>query len=154
MITDDGARRPADPASDGHARGASARIRRLTQAALNVDATLDQVGTVADDLGVSLDEFRDVLGRMDAMLEKFGGSLDDFAGTVAELNSVVHPLTADREAAAVLATRIQRLVETIDWVCTPLRWAQAATGGVYGALRDLGLRRPETARRGGDVSGE
>lgn len=128
-MTASGPRAP-EPITAGEARSASGRIKRLTQAALNVDATLDRVGGVADELGMSLDDFQRVLVRMDALLEKFGGSLDEFAGTIDELNSVVRPLTADPEGIAQLIERADRVAATVDWALTPLTWVRAAADGV------------------------
>lgn len=154
IIDDDGRRRagpsPRDAATGARAgaaftaadqaRTASGRIKRLTQAALNVDATLDRVGGVAEDLGASLDDFQRVLGRMDALLERFGGSLDEFAGTIGELNSVVRPLTSDPDGVEELIARVERVVATVDWALTPLTWARAVTGGVPAAAREAAVR--------------
>lgn len=81
------------------ATGERQRLRRLAQAALNADMTVDQVNTILDAVGGTLGDMDRTIGgldgtidSLDATLSRFGDTLDDVDATVAKLSDVVDRL--------------------------------------------------------------
>ncbi|MDM7487696.1 hypothetical protein QYS60_16680 [Rhodococcus sp. GXMU-t2271] len=90
----------------GPGDGASGRIRRLTQAALNADATIARVERAAEGIGVSLANFDRVLGRFDEQLGDFAVAVDRLGASIDRVDLTLR--------------RIERIVDTADWLLTPV----------------------------------
>ncbi len=101
--------RPNDPS----------RLRRLTTAALNADATIARIDDVSGGIATSLDEFNRVLASFDS-------HLGDFETVVGRLGSSI-----DRVDATLLG--VEKIVGTVEWLFAPVT-----------AVREL-VQRPEVA---------
>src|SRR5699024_4189699 len=94
---------------------------------------------VATDLGTSLDDFQQVLAKMDGMLEAFGVSLEDFAGWIRDIDALTGPVCRAGDLDELLE-RIERIVATVDWALTPVTWARVASSRALGAAGGLAAR--------------
>ncbi|UGQ40868.1 hypothetical protein [Rhodococcus aetherivorans] len=90
----------------GPGDGTSGRIRRLTQAALNADVTIARIEGVADGIGVSLANFDRVLGRFDEQLGDFAVAVDRLGASIDRVDLTLR--------------KIERIVDTADWLLTPV----------------------------------
>ena len=101
--------RPNDPS----------RLRRLTAAALNADATIARIDDVSGGIAASLDEFNRVLASFDSRL-------GDFETVVDRLGSSI-----DRGDATLVG--VEKIVGTVEWLFAPVT-----------AVREL-VQRPEVS---------
>ncbi|WP_420749943.1 hypothetical protein [Rhodococcus sp. O3] len=101
--------RPNDPS----------RLRRLTAAALNADATIARIDDVSGGIAASLDEFNRVLASFDSRL-------GDFETVVDRLGSSI-----DRVDATLVG--VEKIVGTVEWLFAPVT-----------AVREL-VQRPEVS---------
>lgn len=101
--------RPNDPS----------RLRRLTAAALNADATIARIDDVSGGIAASLDEFNRVLASFDSRLGDFETVVDRLGGSI------------DRVDAALVG--VEKIVGTVEWLFAPVT-----------AVREL-VQRPEVS---------
>ncbi|MGW0019465.1 hypothetical protein ACWDUD_14130 [Rhodococcus sp. NPDC003382] len=101
--------RPNDPS----------RLRRLTAAALNADATIARIDDVSGGIAASLDEFNRVLASFDSRLGDFETVVDRLGGSI------------DRVDATLVG--VEKIVGTVEWLFAPVT-----------AVREL-VQRPEVS---------
>src|SRR3569623_1410161 len=65
------------------------RIRKLAQAALNADVTVEQVDTILEGLSETLVDLNNSTGNLDATLERFNETINQINELAPRLNAVV-----------------------------------------------------------------
>lgn len=114
------------------------RIRRLTQAALNVDVTLGRVEETAAEIGTSLDYFREVLETFDGTLDTFSETLTALGGSIDDIDRMLGEMLGTRQGVEGLLERAERVLMTVDWVLTPLTVARKIGTGTVSAVLRMG----------------
>ena len=89
------------------------RIRKLAQAALNADVTVEQVDTILEGLSETLEDLNHSTGNLDATLERFNETINQINELAPRLHDVV-----DRMEGVV--ARVERIVEMGESVISPL----------------------------------
>ena len=87
----------------GGARTGTERIRKLAQAALNADVTVDQVDTILEGLAETLHDLNNSTGNLDATLERFNETISHINELAPRLNAMVDRLEA-------IVDRVERIV--------------------------------------------
>jgi ABC-type transporter Mla subunit MlaD len=113
----------ADKGGKAGARTGTERIRKLAQAALNADVTVDQVDAILEGLGETLVDLNDATGNLDATLERFNE-------TINHINELAPRLTTMVERLEGIVERVERIVDLGEAAVAPF----AATGS---AVRDV-----------------
>jgi len=70
-------------------RTGPARIRKLAQAALNADVTVEQVDTILEGLSETLVDLNNSTGNLDATLERFNETINSINELAPRLIAVV-----------------------------------------------------------------
>lgn len=114
--------------------GERQRIRKLAQAALNADVTVEQVDTILTDLGSALDGFDRTLSDLDGTIESLNSTLGQLSTT---LNMV--DATVDRMADVVarlekVVGRVEVLVAVGERVLKPLGAIESAGRSVMSRI--------------------
>jgi hypothetical protein len=94
-------------------RTGTERIRKLAQAALNADVTVDQVDTILEGLGETLVDLNNSTGNLDATLVRFNE-------TINHINELAPRLTAVVERMERIVDRVERIVGIGESVISPL----------------------------------
>lgn len=122
----------------------SGRIRRLTQAALNVDVTLGRVEETASQIGVSLGHFKDVLDTFDGTLTTFADTLTALGASIDDVDRMLAQILGTRQGPDGLLERAERVLTTVDWVLTPLTVTRRISLGALGAVTGRAAGRAVT----------
>jgi ABC-type transporter Mla subunit MlaD len=123
----------ADKGSGKPTRSGPERIRKLAQAALNADVTVEQVDTILVGLGETLEDLNNSTGNLDATLERFNE-------TINSINELAPRLTAVVDRMEAIVSRVERIVEIGESVFSPLSATeQAVRGAVSRVRRTTGL---------------
>jgi ABC-type transporter Mla subunit MlaD len=104
------------------------RIRKLAQAALNADVTVEQVDTILAGLSETLEDLNNSTGNLDATLERFNETINHINELAPRLNAVV-----DRMEGIV--GRVERIVGIGESVMSPLAATEHAVRGAVSAVR-------------------
>jgi hypothetical protein len=109
------------------------RIRKLAQAALNADVTVDQVDTILEGLGETLVDLNNSTGNLDATLVRFNE-------TINHINELAPRLTVVVERMERVVDRVERIVGIGESVMSPLAATeQAVRVAVNKVRRTTGL---------------
>ena len=95
------------------------RIRKLAQAALNADVTVEQVDAILEGLSETLVDLNNSTGNLDATLERFNETINSINELAPRLNAVVErivgigesvmsPLAATEQAVRGAVNRVRR----------------------------------------------
>lgn len=110
------------------------RLRKLAQAAMNADQTVDQVEGILGDMGPVLAGLTGTMGELDGAinnlegtLERLNRSLDNVDVTVARMAGVVTRLER-------VVTQVEHLVALGETAMRPLGVIESAGRGVVGLL--------------------
>ncbi len=117
---------------DGRTRPAGRRIRTLTQAALNADATVVQVETLLTDLDRTVVTLNNSIGDLDVTLDRFNK-------TITSIDELAPRLIAMVERLELIVARVEAIVEIGEAIASPLA---AVEGAVRGALTTGGPAPP------------
>lgn len=110
------------------------RIRKLAQAALNADVTVEQVDTILEGLSETLEDLNHSTGNLDATLERFNETINQINELAPRLHGVV-----DRMEGVV--ARVERIVEMGESVISPLAATeQVVRGAIDRVRRTAGLQ--------------
>jgi ABC-type transporter Mla subunit MlaD len=112
------------------------RIKTLTQAALNADKTVEQVGDVLDNLGNTMVDLNSSLTALNATVERLGGGLDHLEGTLLSLDDLAKRLIVLVEPVEAIVQRIDYIVSVGETVMSPLSVTEHAVRGVLDRLRN------------------
>ncbi len=104
------------------------RIRKLAQAALNADVTVDQVDTILEGLSETLSDLNNSTSNLDATLVRF----NDTISSINELAPVLHGVVDRMEGIVV---RVERIVGIGESVISPLTATDHAIRGAVNKLR-------------------
>jgi ABC-type transporter Mla subunit MlaD len=118
----------ADKGGRAGLRSGPERIRKLAQAALNADVTVDQVDTILAGLSETLIDLNNSTGNLDATLERFNETINHINELAPRLNAVV-----DRMERIV--ERVERIVGIGESVMSPLTATEQAVRGAVNAVR-------------------
>jgi ABC-type transporter Mla subunit MlaD len=110
------------------ARTGSERIRKLAQAALNADVTVDQVDTILEGLGETLVDLNNATGNLDATLIRFNETINHINELAPRLNAMVDRLEA-------IVERVERIVGIGEAAVAPLAATESAVRGVVNRVR-------------------
>ncbi|MCW2732961.1 MAG: ATPase [Mycobacterium sp.] len=115
---------------DGRRRQAPARqrIRTLTHAALNADATVEQVQALLGDLGRTLTDLNSSTSSLDVTLERFNETITRIDELAPRLIGVVERLEA-------IVDRVERIVGIGESVMAPWSATEHAVRGAVNAVR-------------------
>ena len=115
---------------DGRRRQAPARqrIKTLTHAALNADATVEQVDALLGDLGHTLTDLNSSTSNLDVTLERFNDTITRIDELAPRLIGVVERLEA-------IVDRVERIVGLGESVMAPLAATEHAVRGALNAVR-------------------
>ncbi|WP_353359217.1 ATPase [Mycobacterium sp.] len=123
----------ADRGGKAGARTGTERIRKLAQAALNADVTVDQVDTILVGLSETLVDLNNSTGNLDATLARFNE-------TISRINELAPRLTAVVDRLESIVSRVERIVGIGESVMSPLAATeQAVRGAVNKVRRTTGL---------------
>jgi methyl-accepting chemotaxis protein len=111
------------------ARTGTERIRKLAQAALNADVTVEQVDTILEGLSETLVDLNNSTGNLDATLERFNETINSINELAPRLIAVV-----DRMEGVV--SRVERIVGIGESVMSPWAATEQAVRGAVKAIRD------------------
>ena len=118
----------ADKVGRTPVRTGSERIRKLAQAALNADVTVEQVDTILEGLSATLTDLNKSTENLDATLVRF----NDTISSINELAPVLHGVVDRMEGIVV---RVERIVGIGESVISPLTATDQAIRGVVSKLR-------------------
>jgi methyl-accepting chemotaxis protein len=123
----------ADKGGRPAVRTGGERIRKLAQAALNADVTVEQVDTILEGLSETLEDLNRSTGNLDATLERFNDTINQINELAPRLHGVV-----DRMEGIV--ARVERVVGLGEAVISPLAATdQAVRDAVSRVRRVTGL---------------
>jgi ABC-type transporter Mla subunit MlaD len=109
------------------------RIRKLAQAALNADVTVDQVDTILEGLGETLIDLNRSIGTLDVTLERFNE-------TINSINELAPRLIAVVDRMEGIVSRAERIVGIGESVMSPLAATeQVVRSAVTKVRRTAGL---------------
>ena len=109
------------------------RIRKLAQAALNADVTVEQVDTILEGLSETLIDLNNSTGNLDATLERFND-------TINKINELAPRLIAVVERLEGVVSRVERIVGIGESMMSPLAATeQAVRGAVTKVRKSTGL---------------
>ncbi len=81
-------------------RTGSERIRKLAQAALNADVTVEQVDTILEGLSETLEDLNNSTSTLDATLERFNDTINRINELAPRLHGVVDRMEASSGASS------------------------------------------------------
>jgi ABC-type transporter Mla subunit MlaD len=113
---------------DGRPGTGRQRLKTLTQAALNADVTVEQVGALLGGLGETLTDLDKSTSGLDATLERFNETISSIDELAPRLISVVERLEA-------IVSRVERIVEIGESVMAPWAATENAVRGAVNAVR-------------------
>ena len=109
-------------------RTGTERIRKLAQAALNADVTVDQVDTILEGLAETLLDLNKSTGNLDATLVRFNETINHINELAPRLNAMVDRLE-------VIVDRVERIVGLGEAAVAPLAATESAVRGVVNRVR-------------------
>jgi hypothetical protein len=119
----------ADRGGKVGARTGTERIRKLAQAALNADVTVDQVDTILAGLSETLIDLNSSTGNLDATLVRFNETINHINELAPRLNAMVDRLET-------IVDRVERIVGLGEAAVAPLAATESAVRGVVKVIRD------------------
>jgi ABC-type transporter Mla subunit MlaD len=109
-------------------RTGSERIRKLAQAALNADVTVEQVDTILEGLGDTLIDLNNSTATLDATLERFNE-------TINQINELAPRLFAMVDRLEGIVARVERIVDLGEAGVAPIAATENAVRGVVNRVR-------------------
>lgn len=104
------------------------RIRKLAQAALNADVTVDQVDTILESLSETLEDLNNSTENLDATMERFNA-------TITRIDELAPRLIAVVDRMEGIVARVERIVGIGESVITPLAVTEQMVRGAVDRLR-------------------
>ena len=109
-------------------RTGTERIRKLAQAALNADVTVEQVDTILEGLSETLVDLNHSTGNLDATLERFNE-------TINQINELAPRLFAMVDRLEAIVARVERIVDLGEAAVAPIAATESAVRGVVNRVR-------------------
>lgn len=110
-------------------RSGSERIRKLAQAALNADVTVEQVDTILAGLSETLIDLNNSTENLDTTLERFNH-------TISQINELAPRLIAVVDRMEGIVERVEAIVGAGEAAMAPLAATENAVRGVVKAIRE------------------
>ncbi|MEZ0339713.1 ATPase [Mycobacterium sp. pV006] len=104
------------------------RIRKLAQAAMNADVTVEQVDTILEGLSGTLEDLDRSTANLDATMERFNG-------TIGRIDELAPRLIAILDRMEGIVTRVERIVGVGESVIMPLAATEQVVRGAIGRVR-------------------
>ncbi len=119
------------------------RIRKLAQAALNADVTVEQVDTILEGgLSETLEDLNSSTANLDATLERFNETINQINELAPRLNAVVGRMEG-------IVDRVERIVGLGESVISPLAATEQVVRGAVNKVRRSAGDLAAVAQRGG-----
>jgi division protein CdvB (Snf7/Vps24/ESCRT-III family) len=118
----------ADKGSRSGVRSGRERIRKLAQAALNADVTVDQVDAILVGLTETLTDLDNSTSKLDATLERFND-------TINQINELAPRLIAVVDRLESIVSRVERIVGIGESVMSPLAATEHAVREAVNKVR-------------------
>ncbi|MEO9328425.1 hypothetical protein [Gordonia aurantiaca] len=109
------------------------RIKKLAQAALNADVTVEQLEGILTDMGETLEGLGPTMTKMDATIEKLDATLVRMSGTLDQVDA-----TVDRMSDVV--ARLERVVARVEVLVGIGEAALRPLGAIESAGRSVAAR--------------
>jgi ABC-type transporter Mla subunit MlaD len=117
-----------DKAGKAGARTGTERIRKLAQAALNADVTVDQVDTILQGLGETLIDLDNSTATLDTTLERFNE-------TINQINELAPRLFAMVDRLEAIVQRVERIVDIGEAAVAPIAATESVVRGIVSRVR-------------------
>jgi ABC-type transporter Mla subunit MlaD len=118
----------ADKGGKPPARTGTERIRKLAQAALNADVTVDQVDTILQGLGETLIDLDNSTATLDTTLERFNE-------TINQINELAPRLFAMVDRLEAIVQRVERIVDIGEAAVAPIAATETVVRGIVNRVR-------------------
>ncbi|GAA1481615.1 hypothetical protein GCM10009624_20550 [Gordonia sinesedis] len=118
--------------------GERQRFRRLAQAALNADVTVEQVDTILTEMGTALTGLDTTLGGLDDTIERLDVTLERLSGTLDQVDLTVQRMADVVARLEGVVSRVENMVAIGEKALRPLGTIEDVARTV---LARLGLRR-------------
>jgi ABC-type transporter Mla subunit MlaD len=118
----------ADKGGKAAPRTGTERIRKLAQAALNADVTVEQVDTILEGLGETLIDLNNSTATLDTTLERFND-------TINQINELAPRLFAMVDRLEAIVARVERIVDIGEAAVAPIAATESALRGVVNRVR-------------------
>ena len=109
------------------------RLKKLAQAALNADATVDQVNEILGGLGTTL-------GDMDKTIGKLDGAIDDLNPTLARFSATLDNVDQAVVALGDITLRLEKIVSRVEVIVGIAEAALKPIGMIESAGRSITSR--------------
>ncbi|GAC70901.1 hypothetical protein [Gordonia soli] len=110
------------------------RIRKLAQAALNADVTVEQVDTILAGMGGALTDLDRTLGDLDSTIDTFDATLTRLSTTLDRVDATAERMAGVVERLERVVGRVERLVGIGETAMRPLGAIESAGRGVAGLI--------------------
>ncbi|MCH5642058.1 MULTISPECIES: hypothetical protein [unclassified Gordonia (in: high G+C Gram-positive bacteria)] len=110
------------------------RIRKLAQAALNADVTVEQLTTIIDDMGETIDGIGDTMTGMNSTIEKLDATLTRMSGTLDQVDATVDRMADVVARLESIVARVEAIVEIGEIAARPLGAIESAGRSVISRL--------------------
>ncbi|MGB3301569.1 hypothetical protein [Gordonia sp. (in: high G+C Gram-positive bacteria)] len=116
-----------NPIVDRPARGGERqRLRKLAQAALNADQTVDQVEDLLTAVGPVLGALEGTLEGLDTTIDRLNTSLDDLGSTIAKVDTTIDRLAQVVVRLEKVVGRVETIVGVAEQAFKPLGMLESA----------------------------
>ena len=112
--------------NDSRPQAERQRLRKLAQAALNADATVDQVNEILGGLGPTLIELAKTIGKLDAAIDELTPPLARFAETIDGVDRAVAGLAEITVRMERVVTRVEAIVGIAEAALRPISMIESA----------------------------
>lgn len=109
------------------------RLKKLAQAALNADETVDQVNEILVGLGTTLGDMDKTISKLDGAIDDLNPTLVKFAETIDNVNEAVAGL-------GEITARLERIVTRVEAIVGIAEVALKPVGALESAARGIGSR--------------
>lgn len=110
------------------------RLRKLAQAAMNADQTVDQVESIVGDIGPVLAGLTGTIGDLDGAIEKLEGTLDRLNTSLDNVDSTVNRMAGVVTRLERVVGQVEALVQIGETAMWPIGVIESAGRGVVGML--------------------
>ncbi|GAA3725871.1 hypothetical protein [Gordonia hankookensis] len=110
------------------------RFKKLAQAALNADVTVDQVEAILTDLGDVLVDMNKTISGLDGAIDNLGVTMSRLTGTLDQVDSTVVAMVDVVDRLERVVGRVEILVGIGEAAMRPLAALESAGRGVASRL--------------------
>ncbi|ROZ83987.1 hypothetical protein [Gordonia sp. OPL2] len=110
------------------------RFKKLAQAALNADVTVDQVEGILSDLGDVLIDMNKTIGGLDGAIDTLDSTLTRLSGTLDQVDSTVVAMGDVVDRLERVVSRVEALVGIGEVAMRPLGAIESAGRGLASRL--------------------